>query len=258
MTHFQPAPKGTPVKALLKCFRDKAPQKRKGTLLQQKNDMAWPAFGPDARGGRNTAERQHLRAKKSDLEFDANHVWNPRKRVIIKGMEKTLTIRSEVIQVAFGKLGVSCCVQHMSWVLSIFWPRMRATNGNTKDVCFRQNKGRELARTERRPGHTRQHRQRRSNSFRAHEAPHGVCENMINTLLFLRIGSDCPIAQLSVDYKHHVAKLSKNTQSVTTQEAELSTQKNGIAQISLTLSPVCFSASSTATVGLFLRIYLFI
>ena len=67
----------------------------------RKADVAWPTVGH--RRVEDTAERPHLpQYKGSDHEFDANHSWNPRERVITRGIGDYLG-RSEDIAVEVGE-----------------------------------------------------------------------------------------------------------------------------------------------------------
>ena len=102
---FQSVRKRAPAKALPECLRNRAPPPPQGTPLQQKSDVAWPAVGPAARGGRKKlrSSRPSTVQKKTDSKFDGNHAWNPRERVIIRVMEDYLG-RSEEIPVEVEEL----------------------------------------------------------------------------------------------------------------------------------------------------------
>ena len=77
-----------PVKAVPECVRNRAPPPPEVTQLQER--PTWhdpPSDPPPEVGGTPRSDHTFHRTKESDREFDANHSWNPRERVIIRGME---------------------------------------------------------------------------------------------------------------------------------------------------------------------------
>ena len=56
---FQSVPKRTPVKAAPECLRDSSTAAKRNVFAAT-IDVAWPAAGSNARGGRNTEERLYF------------------------------------------------------------------------------------------------------------------------------------------------------------------------------------------------------
>ena len=84
--------------------RKRTPAWRRTPLQQQAIFLGPPSFPMPEVGETPWGERTFHTATESDTEFDANHAWTPRERVIIRGMEDYLTRRSEVILVEVGEL----------------------------------------------------------------------------------------------------------------------------------------------------------
>ena len=86
----------TPAKAVPECLRNRPTQPLTGTPLSRKATRLGPPSGPEVE---ETPRNDHTfrSVKESDCEFDANHTWNRKDRILIREMEDYLGLSQEIL-----------------------------------------------------------------------------------------------------------------------------------------------------------------
>ena len=88
----------TLAKAVPGCLRNRPPLLLTRTPLSRKATWLGPPSDPSPKVEETPRNDHTFRsAKESDCEFDANHTWNPRDRVLIREMEEYLRRCSEIL-----------------------------------------------------------------------------------------------------------------------------------------------------------------